>query len=108
MRQVGILAAAGLYAIENNRSKLSKDHEHAQLIAKAISECPHFDCNLENVQSNIIMFDVKNGTAVEWVEKLSDLGILVVPFGPSTIRVTLHLDVSSKDVDQVIRKIEAL
>lgn len=108
MRQVGILAAAGLYALEHNRPKLAQDHQHARLVAQAISDCPHFECKLENVQSNIIMFDVEKGKAVEWVGKLSELGILVVPFGPSTIRVTLHLDISPNDVDQVLSQIRAL
>jgi len=108
MRQVGILAAAGIYALENNRARLAQDHEHAQLIAKAISDCEHFECDLKNVQSNIIMFEVKKGTAIEWVQKMSEVGILVVPFGPTTIRATLHLDISSNDVDQVITQLEAI
>ncbi len=108
MRQVGILAAAGIYAIDNNRSKLALDHEHTKTIAEALAESEYFYCDLSKVESNIIMFDVKNGDALAWVSKLQEMGILVVPFGPKTIRVTLHLGINTDDVDQVVSKVQTL
>jgi threonine aldolase len=97
MRQSGILAAAGLYALEHNLGRLGEDHANAQLLAERL------DGN-EAVRplppdTNIIMLDlVGRDTADTALPKLADAGVLLVPFGPTRLRAVTHLDAPRKDV----------
>ncbi len=99
MRQAGILAAAGLYALEHHRPELARDHKKAQHLAETIAARPAFDLDVETVETNIIIFTVRDGTAESVVDTLENEGVLVTPFGPQTVRVTTHRDVSMKEVD---------
>jgi threonine aldolase len=100
MRQAGILAAAGLYALDHHRPHLSADHEKARLLADTIDALPPFEIDLERVQTNILIFEVTDTPAASVVETLEDEGVLVTQFGPSTLRITTHRDVSMEDVEQ--------
>ena len=102
MRQAGILAAAGLYALEHHRPDLYRDHEKAQRLAEGLAECPPFSIDPADVDTNIVMFEVPDGTASEIVEDLQDEGVLLGPFGPSTIRATTHRDVSMDAIDEAL------
>ena len=102
MRQVGILAAAGLYALEHHRPHLAEDHVKARRLAEGIAGLPAFTINLDNVESNIVMFDVAEGRAIPVVETLKAEGVAMVPFGPATIRATTHRDVSMDDIDKAL------
>jgi len=101
MRQIGLLAAAADYAVENHMQLLEKDHERAKKVGDIIQVSKHFDVDKESIESNILLFDVKNGTAAEWVQKFSENEIGVVPFGPKTIRVTFHFQISDTEFDQL-------
>lgn len=105
MRQSGILAAAGLHALQHHRADLVHDHARAKRLAMALTEFPHVRLDPENVETNIIMFDVSGGTAAEWLARLRDQEILMVAFGPQTIRATLHRDLSDADLDEVIMRL---
>jgi len=106
MRQAGILAAAGLYALENHRSELPRDHILARRLAEKLAECPCFSIDMSRVQSNIIMFNTEDGRSAENIlEEMKHIGILMVAFGPVTIRATLHRDVSEAQIDQAIEDI---
>jgi threonine aldolase len=107
MRQVGILAAAALYALENNVERLAKDHEHAIILAKELAKIKGFQINPEHVETNILVFDVsESGSSVEEVlGKLKAKGILMVPFGHTLARAVTHLDVSREDIEKTIRVI---
>lgn len=100
MRQAGILAAAGLYALEHHRPHLADDHEKAQRLAETIADCPVFDLDVGAVETNIIIFEVANGTAESVVETLEEEGVLLTPFGPTTVRATTHRDVSMEEIDE--------
>jgi threonine aldolase len=100
MRQAGILAAAGLYALEHHRPHLVDDHEKAQHLAETIASRPSFDLDVDAVETNIIIFEVTDGTAESVVGTLEDEGVLVTPFGPRTVRATTHRDVSVEEVDE--------
>jgi len=100
MRQAGILAAAGLYALDHHRPHLHRDHEKAQHLAERLAECPPFSIDPTDVDTNIVMFGVPDGAAPEIVDDLQDDGVLLAPFGPSTIRATTHRDVSMAEVDK--------
>jgi len=96
MRQVGILCAGGLFALQNNLARLSQDHENALSFAKVLAEVPGVSISLERVQTNIVLFDVPDAPA--FAETMRERGVLLSPFGPGTIRVVTHLDVSASDV----------
>lgn len=101
MRQVGLLAAAADFALDNNFSKLEKDHERAQKLAKTIDSCSHLSIDPESVETNIVIFDVKNETAVQALGKLEDYGVRMVPFGPHTIRATFHYQIGDDELEKV-------
>lgn len=102
MRQVGILAAAGLYALAHHHDRLADDHTNAYYLAEGIASIPSFSVDLATVQTNIVMFDVRNHPVSTVLERLQGEGILMVPFGPATIRATTHLDVSTEDIQHVL------
>ncbi|MEM1126164.1 MAG: GntG family PLP-dependent aldolase [Bacteroidota bacterium] len=103
MRQVGILAAAGLHALEHHRPRLAEDHVKAQRLAEAIAELPQFELDPASVQTNIVMFDVRDRTAADVLAELEADGVAMVPFGPQTIRATTHLDVSLEHIERVVQ-----
>jgi len=102
MRQSGILAAAALVAMDGYRGRLKRDHENARRIAETVADLDSFDLDLGRVQTNIVIFDVCNGTAEEVISRLAAHDIHVTPFGPRTVRITLHRDVSDAAVDTTI------
>jgi threonine aldolase len=103
MRQSGILAAAGLYAIEHHRPTLADDHAKARRLAEGIAALSAFDLDLDTVETNIIIFDVVDGPAQPVIDTLQADGVWVTPFGPSTIRATTHRDVSMDDIDTALK-----
>ena len=109
MRQVGVLAAAGLYALKHHREDLVQDHENARQLARGLATIDRFELDPESVETNIVMFDVvENGNAEAVLDTMRKSGILMVPFGPSTIRATTHRDVSTADVESVIESLKRL
>ena len=102
MRQAGILAAAGCYALAHHREQLTTDHAHAQRLAHALHELPAFEIDPSTVETNIVIFDTVDAPAETVADTLSDKGIGLTPFGPHTLRATTHRDVSSRDIDNVI------
>jgi len=102
MRQSGILAAAGLHALEHHRPHLSDDHTKARRLARALADLAAFDIDPQTVESNIVLFDVVDGMAQPVIDAMADDGILLTPFGPRTVRATTHRDVSDDDVDAAI------
>lgn len=108
MRQVGILAAAGIYALENNLERLVEDHRNARLFADRVSQIPGIGIDLETVQTNIVVMDISGlGVGAGRAEQmLKENGLLVVVFGPTKIRAVTHLDVSQEDVLEAARIFE--
>jgi threonine aldolase len=96
MRQSGILAAAGLYALDHNLDRLAEDHANAMLIADRIAGLPGVELDLATVQSNIIIFNMLPGApdAGAIVARAREAGVLVSAFAPRTVRAVTHLDVS--------------
>jgi threonine aldolase len=110
MRQVGIIAAAGIYALEHNIERLVEDHVRARRLAEGIAGIAALDVDLETVQTNIVVIDLKrSGLGVnECVLLLEERGVLVVPFGRTTIRAVTHLDIDDEAVDKAISVFEQL
>lgn len=108
MRQAGYLAAAGIYALENNIERLAIDHFHAKEIANALLK-KDFVGKMMPVETNILIFEVvKNYTAKSLAEELKKYDISVVAISPTQIRIVLHLDISVEMVKKTIEIIEAL
>lgn len=103
MRQSGILAAAGLYALEHNLGRIGEDHANAKRLAGALDGHPAV--RPLPPDSNIVMLDLLRGadTADTVIAKLDAAGVRVVPFGPKRLRAVTHLDVSAADVDAAAR-----
>ena len=99
MRQVGILAAAGLYAIENNISRLSEDHKNARILAEGLNLVKGFRVDLSRVETNIVIVDIADTqiSPDQSAAILREHGILTVPFGRTRLRFVTHLDVSPDD-----------
>lgn len=99
MRQAGILAAAGLYALEHNIVRLHEDHQHAQLLAQGLAKIPGIVIDEKTVETNIVLFDV-GGIGQEadaLINALKDAGVLLSRFTPTSFRAVTHLDVSRQD-----------
>ncbi len=94
MRQAGVLAAAGLIALEQGPSRLHEDHANAQLLAQAVATCRSVAIDLAAVQTNIVRFDVKGLDAVQVVAELKGQGVLCSSLGRKSIRLVTHGDVS--------------
>jgi threonine aldolase len=107
MRQVGIFAAAGLYALDQGNDQLIKDHVNARRLAEQIARCRGIELDLATVQTNIIVFRLAPGApdAATLVSRAREQGVLVNAFGPRTVRAVTHLDVSS---EQCVRAGEVL
>ena len=98
MRQAGILAAAGLIALEDGPKHLHEDHANARLLAEALSHTEGVAINLASVETNIVIFRLKAGKgAADLVARLKIRGVLANAFGPDAIRLVTHRDVSRKD-----------
>ncbi|MEM1320401.1 MAG: GntG family PLP-dependent aldolase [Bacteroidota bacterium] len=108
MRQAGILAAAGLYALEHHIDRLKEDNEHARQIGQVLEQ-QDYVATVRPVQSNIVIFELTPSyTAEDILERLKAKGVLAVALGPQSIRFVTHLDVSSEQVRETIKILENL
>jgi len=110
MRQVGIIASAVIYALDNNIKRLAEDHINAKLLAEGLNDIDGFDIDLSRVQTNIIIADISgtNKGSNEVSSVLEENGVLSVPFGPTKIRFVTHLDVSREECEKAIDIISGL
>jgi threonine aldolase len=108
MRQVGFLAAAGIYALDHHVERLKVDHQHARALETTLNSLSYVD-HVMPVQTNIVIFKVAEGLeAIEVVRKLTDKGILCNTTNRDTIRFVVHLDITSEMIDQAIEILIAL
>ncbi len=108
MRQAGLIAAGGLYALKNNISRLSEDHENAKALETVFNG---LDWVLEvpKVETNIVVVILKDANKRDVIiSNLSGQGIQTIAFGPGMIRLVTHLDISKNDIDQTISVIRSL
>ncbi len=106
MRQVGVIAAAGLYALQNNRERLREDHEKARILADAINNNPYLEIDMESVQTNILIFRPLKMTTDEAINKCKEKGLLLSGGKINTLRAVTHLDVSFEEVHAAIKIME--
>jgi threonine aldolase len=102
MRQVGIFAAAALHALDHHVERLADDHIHARLIAEQLAGVPAVDLDLTSVQTNIVIFNLREDgiDAAAFVAAARQRGVLVVSFGPRTVRAVTHLDVTRAECER--------
>jgi threonine aldolase len=103
MRQVGVLAAAGLVALETMVDRLAEDHANARRLAEGLVGLPHLRVDLARVQTNIVIFDVERpGGAAELVDGCRARKVRIHAVGPSAIRCVTHKDVDHEDIDRAL------
>lgn len=100
MRQAGILAAAGIYALENNIARLAEDHTNARLLAEGLAEIDGVAVNLDLVQTNMVFASVGESVARDLHGYLKQKGVLTLAMEP--MRLVTHLDVTEGDIKTVI------
>ncbi len=110
MRQAGIIAAAGLHALEHNRERLVEDHANARRLAEILAGSRGFAVDLATVETNIIMVDLADGSpdAEVVVARAKGAGVLVNAVGPRRLRLVTHLDVDRKACEtaaEVLRRL---
>jgi threonine aldolase len=99
MRQAGVLASAGLVALEDGPSRLQLDHDNARLLAERLSAIPGVRIDPGRVQTNIVIFGLAEGVSPQaFLEAMASRGILAIPVEGDRVRMVTHLDVSSGDV----------
>ena len=110
MRQVGIFAAAGLHALDHHLQRLSDDHENARLIAGRLSQSAMLSIDLDAVQTNIVIFHLTPTApdATAMIAGAAARGVLAFAFGPRTIRVVTHMDVSRDECAAAAETLVAL
>ncbi len=95
MRQAGVLAAAGLIALEQGPQRLHEDHANARLLAEVLASLERVEINLDGVETNIVIFHLREGrSAAELSHRLKVRGVLANAVGPHAMRLLTHLDVN--------------
>ncbi len=105
MRQIGLLAAAADYAVEHHRPLLKDDHRRAKTFAEAVAGHPAFQIESDTVETNIVLFDVVQGTVEQALQTFADAGVAMVPFGSNTIRATFHFQADDEALEKVLRAV---
>ena len=102
MRQIGVLGAAGLYALDHHLARLPEDHENAKLIAARLRGRRHVSLVADPVETNIVIFSLEAGgpDAAAVLAAARAKGVLVVAFGPRTVRAVSHLDVTREQCER--------
>jgi len=102
MRQAGILAAAGIYALDHHVERLADDHRRARAIGKVLATLPFVE-NIRPIETNLMFFDVKSPmTAQDFLDELKAHNILAVSFGPQTVRFVTHLDFTEEMLEKTL------
>ncbi|MFC2170849.1 threonine aldolase family protein [Calditrichota bacterium] len=107
MRQAGIIAAGALYALENNRERLSEDHHRAKTLAKGLTNILGIAIDPTHVETNILIIELSR-PAEEFAIRLKENGILVTMAGRKKIRMVTHLEISDEDIEETIGIIRAI
>jgi len=108
MRQAGIIAAAGIYALEHNLERLADDHTRARVLANGLAALPGLDVDLSKVQTNMVFAGTRESgvPAAELMDRLAEQGVLALDEAPWSIRFVTHLDLDDADIEQAIGAVE--
>lgn len=104
MRQAGVLAAAGIVALETMVDRLADDHANAKALAEGLADIPGIDLKPEQIKTNIVFFDLQRTgpTAAELAKRLADDGVLIGPSGERKLRAVTHYGIERADIDTTL------
>ena len=110
MRQAGIIAAAGLIALEHMIDRLSDDHHNAQMLAQGLAILPGIDIDVETVQSDIVIFKLcdSHWTPATFVSTLAERGLLVGEIGRGYIRAVTHYGIDANDIEETLERVRLI
>ncbi len=103
MRQVGVLAAAGLIALDHMVDRLAQDHANARTLAEGLSEMPGVTCDLSRVQTNLVFFELDAIPAQQFEDECARRGLLGGAVSPNRVRFVTHYGIDSEDVQSALR-----
>jgi len=103
MRQAGIIAAGGVYALQHHVKRLADDHANARRLAEGLAGVPHVSIDPSTVETNIVIFDVRGALdAPAAVAALLERGVRMGALGPRTVRAVTHLDVTEEGIERAL------
>ncbi|MCE5198299.1 MAG: GntG family PLP-dependent aldolase [Armatimonadota bacterium] len=110
MRQAGIIAAAGIYALTHNIDRLCEDHANASRLACGLSEIPAIRIDPSHVQTNIVVYDIANTGLLpdEFMSRLMEFGVRMSSYRGTTVRAVTHLDVDREDIDVAVNAVKSV
>jgi len=114
MRQAGVLAAAGLYALDHHFDRLAEDHARAKKMAYDLAELPMFDFDPSTVETNLVYAKLSEsamrdaGDAFEWEKKLNEIGVQCYAESAGTLRFVTHLDLDDAMVYEAVKRVNSL
>jgi threonine aldolase len=102
MRQAGVLAAAGVHALEHHVERLAEDHLNARLIGERLLGCSAVELDVDALETNIVVFHLREGApdAATLVARAAERDVLLMAFGPRTVRAVTHLDVARVECER--------
>lgn len=108
MRQAGLLAAGGLYALKNNIERLREDHQKAKIIETQLKQCAWVD-SVVPVETNIVVALIKDHSKRdEFIQKLNNKNCLIMAFGPGMLRMVTHIDISMSEIKEFCSELNNL
>ena len=107
MRQAGIIAAAGIVALESMVERLADDHDDARVLAEGLAEIPEIMIDLDRVQTNIVIFRLRDGAGSPdaFVDAMRGSGVLIGGIGKNRLRMVTHYGISRADIDLTLRSV---
>jgi len=104
MRQTGVIAAAGIVALEDMTKRLEEDHRNARRFAEGIAEIPGLSVNLEYVKTNIVFFDLTDDriSDEDVLTRADEKGLKFLSLGPSRFRMVTHYGISEEDIEKAL------
>jgi threonine aldolase len=104
MRQAGVLAAAGIVALEEMVDRLAEDHANARALAEGIAGLPGVYVDLSAVQTNIVVVELRRPdmTGLEFIRRMNELGVKTTDFGANLVRMVTHYGITRSDVEKTV------
>jgi len=108
MRQAGVLAAAGLVALEKGPKRLHEDHDNARVLAERLAQTSGITLNAAKVHTNIVIFSVKKSglSSADFLARLAKQQVLAVPVDADRVRMVTHLDVTRHDIEEAAHAVQ--
>jgi threonine aldolase len=105
MRQAGVIAAAGIVALEQMVDRLQKDHEHARILAEGLAALPSVRIDLDTVQTNLVVFriDPEQWTPMRFIAAMREHGVVLGGFGDDRLRFVPHYGIERSDIDRTLQ-----